>query len=238
MLPAATSHKSAYDKLPRRLKRFVSQYVAGDTPANAMRLAGYSGLHPRVVGHKWLKRPEVRAAVEEETERLVAEVGVRQVSVLRQMHAIASADPRKLVDENGQCVPLHRLDADIAAAISGVEVEEISSNGEKGTRYKYKFWDKVKANDRLGQFVKLWEARATNVNVDARSVTVNVDSGSEEAIRLLATVGSEIAALGSGEAAAAANPNGSLLPAPIRDGATGHRTPVDAEAGEGDTAEP
>ncbi len=225
----ANRTKSAYDGLPRRLKRFVDHYVIGGTAAQASRESGYKGKYSHVVGHKWLKRPEIKAAIEEATDRYVADVGVRQISVLKQMHAIASVDPRKVEDENGNPIPLHLLDEATAAAISAVEIEEVSSNGETGKRYKYKFWDKVKANDRLGQFVKLWEARATNVNVDARSVNVNVDSGSAEAIRLLADIGCQIAALGAGEVTAPADPNGSLLPAPVRDGEARHRTSVDAE---------
>jgi phage terminase small subunit len=230
--------KSALDKLPRRLKRFVTQYVAGDTPANAMKLAGYSGLHPRVVGHKWLKRPEVQAAVAEETERLTAEVGIRQVTVLKQMHAIASVDPRKLVDEYGNQIPLHKLDEATAAAISAVEIESISSNGETGTRYKYKFWDKVKANDRLGQFVKLWEARATNVNVDARSVTVNMGAGTQEALQYLADLGRTIATIGPEEVTAPADQDRSVLPDPVCDGEAGRGASVDASADTGDADQP
>lgn len=229
--------KSALDKLPRRLKRFVTQYVAGDTPANAMKLAGYSGLHPRVVGHKWLKRPEVKAAVAEETERLTTEVGIRQVTVLKQMHAIASLDPRKVEDENGDPIPLHKLDEATAAAISSVEIESISSNGETGKRYKYKFWDKVKANDRLGQFVKLWEARATNVNVDARSVTVNVGSGTEEALQYLADLGRSIASLGPETVTTSADTDRLVLSAEVCDGEAGRGASVDASADTGDAAE-
>ena len=92
---------------------------------------------------------------------------------------------------------------------------------------KDKFWDKVKANDRLGQFVKLWEQRATNVNVDARSVTLNVDRGSEDAIRALDDIGRQIAALGSGQAPALPNPHGSVLPAALCDGQEGRGTSVD-----------
>jgi phage terminase small subunit len=226
-LPAKTETKSAYDKLPRRMKRFVDQYVIGATGEAAIRAAGYKGLYPYQIAGKWLKKPFIKQAVEEATERHVNDVGVRQATVLKQMKSIATIDPRKLVDENGVQIPLHLLDDATAAAIQSVEIESVSSNGETGTRYKYKFWDKVKANDRLGQFVKLWEQRATNVNVDARSVTLNVDRGSEDAIRALDDIGRQIAALGSGQAPALPNPHGSVLPAALCDGQEGRGTSVD-----------
>lgn len=234
---APRRQRSEYEKLPRRLKRFVDQYVVGATAADAMRSTGYRGLHPNVVAHKWLKRPQIRAAVEEVTERHVNDIGVRQVTVLKQMHAIASHDPRKLVDENGNALPLHKLDEATAAAISSVEIEEVSSNGESGTRYKYKFWDKVKANDRLGQFVKLWEARATNVNVDARSVTLNVGAGTAEALQYLADLGRSIATIGPEEVAASADQDRLVLPAEVCDGSAGRGASVDASADTGDATE-
>jgi hypothetical protein len=233
-----TQPKSTYDKLPRRLKRFVDHYVIGGTAAQALRESGYKGQHAHAVAAKWLKKPILRAAVDEATERYVADVGVRQVTVLRQMAAIATLDPRKLVDEGGNPIPLNQLDADTAAAISGLEVEEISTGGNTGTRYKYKFWDKVKANDRLGQFVKLWEARATNVNVDARSVTVNMGAGTAEALQYLADLGRTIATIGPEEVTAPADQDRPVLPDPVCDGQAGRGASVDASADTGDAAEP
>jgi phage terminase small subunit len=235
-LPATQSPtRSAYDRLPRRLKRFVDEYVVGATGADALRKAGYRGLHPNAIAWKWAKKPHVAAAIEEAQQRLVADVGVRQVTVLKQMHAIATSDPRRVEDENGNTIPLHKLDPETAAAIASVEIEDVSKDGYVGKRYKYKFWDKVKANDRLGQFTKLWEARATNVNVDARSVTLNVGTGVAEALRVLDGVGREIAAIGSTETAALPDPNGPVLLTAVRDGQGGYRASVDAGESAGDS---
>jgi hypothetical protein len=238
-LPAPS--KSAYDRLPRRLKRFVDHYVIGGTAAQASRESGYKGKYPHVVGHKWLQRPKIKAAVDEATERYVADIGVRQVSIIKQMAAIAHSDPRKFEDADGNTIPLHKLDEATAAAIASFEIEEISTQGREGKRYKYKLWDKVKANDRLGQFVKLWEARGAinaNVNIDNRSVTLNVGAGTAEALQYLADLGRTIATIGPSEVTAPADQNGSVLPAALCDGPAGHRAPVDAGADTGDTAEP
>jgi len=177
----------------------------------------------------------VVAAIEEATARHIGEMGLRQITVLRQMAAIATSDPRKLMDANGKQIPLHLLDADTAAAISGVEIEEISTQGREGTRYKYKFWDKVKANDRLGQYVKLWDAKSTTVNVDARSVTLNVDAGSADALRQLADLGRQVAAIGAGQVTASADQDRLVLLAEVRDGAAGRGASVVASQGAGDS---
>jgi len=235
--PALSTTKpntSAYERLPRRLKRFVDHYVIGGTAAAALRESGYKGRHANTVAAKWLKRPNLVAAIEEANARAVADIGVRQTTVLKQFAAIATSDPRKLEDADGNTIPLHKLDAETAAAISQVEIEEVSKDGFTGKRYKYKFWDKVKAGDRLGQFVKLWDAKSTTVNVDARSVTVNAGGATTEALQQLADITRAIAALGAGTPAAIENTHGSVLPAALCDGSSGRGASVDVSADSGD----
>lgn len=236
--PSHQSKRTAYERLPRRYKRFVDLFVSGATTERAMIESGYTGRYPRQLATKLLRKPQVTAAIEEATERHVADIGARQATVLRQMHAIATSDVAKLFKEDGALKAPHELDEETRAAIAAIEIEDVSKEGFSGTRYKYKFWDKVKANDRLGQYVKLWEARQTNVNVDARSVTVNVDRGSQEALRVLADIGASIAALGSGQAATPADQDRPLLPAEVCDGSPGRGASVDAGANSGDPEQP
>jgi phage terminase small subunit len=230
--PALATGRSAYDSLKPRHRLFVDAFVEGASAADAVRVLGYKGRRARQSGWKLLRKPRIAAAIEERKAQMLEDAGLRQHHVIEQLAAIARCDPRRLVNEAGEPIPLHRLDPQTAAAISAVEIEEISSNGEKGTRYKYRFWDKGKANDRLGQWLNLWEASRTNVNVDARSVTVNNAPGGEAAlqgaIRLLERVRAIGAVGGSQEAAAACDSDGSLLPAPVCDEPIGRGASVDA----------
>jgi phage terminase small subunit len=227
-LPA--NQTSAYARLTRRQKRFVEHFAAGCTGSEAIRQAGYKGKYAHVVAHKWANRPEVRAAIQEREEQLTRDLGIRQHVVMRQMLAIATCDPRKVVDpQTGQALPLEQLDPETAAAISSVEVENISINGESGTRYKYRFWDKVKANDRLGQFTKLWDAKSgTSINVDARSVHIGGNAAGEGFLRAADDLLARAAAVGVAPALPAPGADGSVLPASVCDGQAGHRAPVDA----------
>jgi hypothetical protein len=222
--------KSAYEQLPRRYRRFVDAYVPGLSGAEAMRRSGYKGSYPEILAYKLLKRPEVMAAIAEKEQFYIAEMGVRAERIIRETLAIATCDPRKLEDKDGKAIPLHLLDDAMAAAISGVEVENISSNGENGTRYKYKFWDKNKALDKLGQFKKLWETSKANVNIDARSVTNNVIAGPEAvsgALRLL----EQARTIAAPATAALSHTDGSVLSVAIRDESPGPGAPVDARKG-------
>lgn len=223
----ARREKTAYERLKRRHQRFVDTYVPGGTGAESARAMGYKGSRPQVVAWKFLQRPYVQEAIEERTKIYLDSVGVRHERLVRELYAIATVDPRRLEDENGKAIPLHKLDDATAAAIAGVEVENISTNGETGTRYKYKFWDKNKALDKLGQYRKLWDSKGPTVNVDARSVTVNAPGGADSlqsALRLL----EQARAIAAPIAATLSDPDRSLLPTAVRDESPGRGASVDA----------
>lgn len=190
----------------------------GVTGSEAIRSVGCKSQHANSIAARWLQRPYIRAAIEEREAQIVYDVGIRQHKVLEQMLAIATCDPRKLIDPaTKRARRLEDLDDATAAAISSVEVEDISSDGETGTRYKYRFWDKVKANDRLGQFVKLWDAKSTSVNIDKRSVVINNGDGAVAAAALQAVLrfGEQLAQGRPAASLEASVPDGSVLPAEV-----------------------
>jgi len=222
--------KSAYERLPRRYRRFVDEYVCGGkTATDAIRAAGSKSKHARTIACRLLRQPDIAAAVQERTSQVVADIGVRHERVARELYWIATCDPRKLVNGEGVAIPLHELPEEVAACIAAVDVENISINGETGVRYKYKFWDKTKALDKLGQYLKLWDTKGPTVNVDARSVTNNtVHVGGGEAIRSVADLGRAIATIGASQSLSSPDPNGPVLPAPVRAEPKGRGTSVDA----------
>lgn len=236
----ARRQKSAYDSLPRRHRRFVDHVVTGISGAEAIRLAGCRSHHGRNIAARWMRRPEIRAALEEREAQLVHDAGVRQHLIVQQMQAVAMSDPRKLVDEKGVPIPLQTLDPMTAAAISSIEIEQVSSDGETGTRYKYKFWDKVKANDRLGQWLKLWDASRATVNVDARSVTVNAGDSAVAAAALQSVLrfGQQLAEGRPAIGVEASGADGSVLPAALLVESNGRGASLAVEPDAGRSEEP
>jgi phage terminase small subunit len=223
----AKREKSAYERLKRRHQRFVDQYVSGAKASDAIVAAGCKSVRPRNIAARLLQKPEIQAAVQERTELFLRDTAARSHKTIGQVVAIAYADPRKVVDpETGKAVPLEKMDPETAAAISSVEVENISIDGESGVRYKYRFWDKNKALDRLGQWQQLWDGPGAKVNVDARSVTVN--AAGEGVLRAIDDLVARASAVGVTTALPQAHSDGPVLPAPVRDGQDGHRAPVDA----------
>lgn len=76
--------------------------------------------------------------------------------VLAEEARIAFSDPRALYDASGELLPPHCLAEDTARALAAVEIVESSTKaGDATVRYKYKFWDKRAALDRLARHLGL-----------------------------------------------------------------------------------
>lgn len=218
--------KTAYERLPRRYRRFVDEYVSGKTAVDAIRAAGSKSKHARTIACRLLQTPDIDEAVQERTRFFVAELGVRHERLIREMYAVATSDVRKLMDAEGKQIPLHKLDDATAAAIASVDIEQISTQGLEGTRYKYKFWDKNKAAEKLGVYLKLWDAKQVNLNVDNRSVHINTANGAEAlqgAVRLL----EQVRSIAVSSTATVSDQDRLVLPAQVRDEPTGRGAPVD-----------
>ena len=80
---------------------------------------------------------------------------------------ISFFDPRRLYDGSGKLLPVHELDADVAAAIGGVDVAE-RSLGDDGSEFtkKIKFIDKKGALDSLAKHLGMFSEK-TSSNDDA-----------------------------------------------------------------------
>lgn len=226
-----------YASCTPRERRFVDEYICNGLAAGpAMIAIGYKGKKPHAVGRQWLQRGRVSDACIERRHQLLDDLGVRSERVIRELFAVATLDPRKLVDTSprgpddepgARLKPLEELDSATAAAISSIEVENISINGRVGTRYKYRFNDKIKALDRLGQFLDLWgSSSGTSINIDNRRVEVNQHVGGTEALRAVNELIGRVAAIGTPSADAPPHPHGSLLPVEVRDVSPGHGASV------------
>ncbi len=105
-----------------RREIFAQHFVAnGFNSVKAARAAGYVGSASSAAGVR--RHPEVEERIRELLADQMAELQVDAMSVKRQIARIAFADPRALFDEHGNLIPIHDLDDDTAATISGIEVE-------------------------------------------------------------------------------------------------------------------
>jgi phage terminase small subunit len=112
-------------KLRDKQAAFVREYLVDKNATQAAIRAGYSPKTARSIGEENLSKPDIRAAIDAGLADLASRVGITAERVLRERARIAFFDPRKLLDAEGNPVPMQDLDDDTAAAIAGVEVVEM-----------------------------------------------------------------------------------------------------------------
>jgi phage terminase small subunit len=232
--PPAKREKSAYEQLKRREQRFVDYYVCGKSAAECMRLVNKS-LRPdscRVMAHRLLQRDDIRAAIRERTAEAIHDAGAAIVEVVRHQAACATSDASKLANPDGTHKAPHELDEQTRLAVRSFDIEEVSTGGRTGTRYKYQLWDKGKAGEFIGKTLGYIQAPASTVNVDARSVTVN-NGGGDAALRAVSELQQRLADIARRAGASIPHQDGPVLPAEGDHGAGGHGAPLDVRPDQG-----
>ncbi len=147
-------------KLRARERLFVREYMRDFNGSEAIKRIGFTGQRPDVAASKMLARPAVRSELESRQAQIAARLEITVERVLKEQAAIAFSDPRRMFREDGSMKSVHELDDATAAALAGLEVEELfEGHGEDrehvGTLRKVKRWDKPKALEHLSKFLGL-----------------------------------------------------------------------------------
>ena len=111
--------------LDAREKAFVDAYLlSGDAKAAALK-AGYSATMANSKAYQWVRsskaKPHVYAAIAAKAQKRAERMEVTAERIIQENARIALFDMRKLYDEDGRRIPIHKLDDDTAAAIVGYE---------------------------------------------------------------------------------------------------------------------
>ena len=86
-----------------RQRRFVNEYAVDGNATQAAIRAGYSEKTAGVQGHELLKVPKILEAIAEREAEVAVAAGLSAEWVLRQWHAIATADPNELMYTQTHC---------------------------------------------------------------------------------------------------------------------------------------
>ena len=123
--------------LTDRAKLFVVEYMRDKRAGAAYLRAGYSAKDAHaaaVAGCNLLQVPKIRAEVDRLQAALLEEarasVGLTLDKLYREIARGAFYDIRKLVDAEGNPLPLEQLDDETASAIESVEIETRPNRGE------------------------------------------------------------------------------------------------------------
>lgn len=134
-------------KNPRH-EHFAAAYALTRNASEAARNAGYSLKTAGSQGHDLLKRPEIKARVDELIQESLQRLHMSRDEVLARVAMIGRADPRKLFTEDGRLRNPSELDDLGAAALAGFEVvEEFEGAGQE--RVQIGWTKKVKLRDPL-----------------------------------------------------------------------------------------
>lgn len=149
-------------KLSPREEAFVQEYLKDLNTAAAAERAGYAKRSARQQGHVVLHRPHVQAAIVAARAAIEKRNEITVDRVIREIAAIAFADVRKLYGEDGQLLQPGQMDDETAAAVAGIEVEEIyaGTGADRtviGHLAKVKRWDKPKALEMLSRHLGIYD---------------------------------------------------------------------------------
>lgn len=150
--------------LTEKQKRFVAEYLVDLNATAAAKRAGYSEKTAYSTGQRLLKDAEIQNAVQEAKLDLGKRTGVRQEDVIEEIRRLAFFDIRKMFDKDGKPLDISELDGDTAAALVGLDVQDIKdaeSGDFLGYVKKYKMADKLKALELLGKHIGLFDKRLT-----------------------------------------------------------------------------
>jgi phage terminase small subunit len=127
--------------------RFVDEYVVDMNGAQAAIRAGYSAKTAKEIAYELLNRSHIAAAVQVKQQELSAKTGVTAQRVIQETARLALSDIAQLFDEAGTPLSPHLLPEDVRRSIASIEIEH---NAIRETKtYKYKFWDKNAALEKL-----------------------------------------------------------------------------------------
>lgn len=148
--------------LTPKQEQFCREYLIDLNGTQAAIRAGYSKHGAGQTAGILLKNTEIQARLRQAIDNRAERTEITADRVLREYGRLAFLDIRKAFDEDGRLKAIHDLDDDTAAAIAGLEVEELfeghgADRERVGTLHKIKLSDKraalVDVAKHLGMFV-------------------------------------------------------------------------------------
>lgn len=158
-------------QLSRLQRKFLNNLLSKKykTQADAYIAAGYKarGKAAKANASRLLTTPDFKTEYDKAIAQAAKKTQVNAERVLKEESRIAFADIGEIF--NGEIlISPDQLPEDVRRAISGIEIVERIIPGkekEKEIKYKYRFWDKGRALERLGKHLKLYQD-TTNLNID------------------------------------------------------------------------
>jgi phage terminase small subunit len=129
----------------------ASAIKAGAKPSSAGVIAARLSTNVNIERYVDMRRHGIAVILEND-------YGITRDRVLRELAAVAFLDPRKLYDDNGDLLPVHKMNEMTRRAIAAVDVQEITdSDGVLiGYTKRIKTSPKIAALELLGRHLRMW----------------------------------------------------------------------------------
>ena len=140
---------------------FCREYLIDCSATRAAIRAGYSKASAHSQGCRMLQRKPIRDYIAKLVKEKSTKQGLSVDLVLSRLLEIGTVDIAEAFDKKGRLKNIHDIPEEVRRAISGVDVEQLYEGSgkdrfESGVVVKLKFWDKNKALENLGRYLKLF----------------------------------------------------------------------------------
>lgn len=153
---AAVALADKSKRLSPKQERFVAEYLIDLNATQAAIRAGYSHKTAGSQAFDLLKKPEIQAAIDAARKRTADKLEITRERILAEYAKLAFVDPRRFYNEDGSLKAVTDLDDDTAAALSGIEIDEINAapgSPPLGYSKKVKWHDKRAALDSIARLM-------------------------------------------------------------------------------------
>ncbi len=172
------------DKLTIKQERYAQGLFAGLSQREAYKQAfNCARMKDKTIDEKACRlanSDKVRARLKELQEKLCNRNMVTVERVLQEYAKLGFFDPRKLFNDNGSPKEITDLDDETAAALAGLDVQEVyegTGDDRKFVGYvkKYKLADKKGSLDSMGKFLGMFTDKMEITGKDGAALTVKLE---------------------------------------------------------------
>lgn len=166
-------HTGRPKKFTLRERKFVRYYfIHNGNQKQAAQDAGYA--HPAVAGCVLMKRPHIKAAIEQNSAHHLESQGLTAYRTLEELRRLTLFNPKDLYDENGDLKDINDLPDEVASAIMSIETA-IGLDPEIGpvSKKKYKAHNKASAIKTTLTYLGLLPSRVQG-SIEVNTTTDNV----------------------------------------------------------------
>ena len=163
-------------KITKKNDVFCEEYLIDLNATQAAIRAGYSPNAAGSIGSELLKKPEIRARIDQAMAERSKRTGINADRVLRELGRIAFLNPKDVIDLNTAEVLGTAVEDDLAV-IAGVKVKQTPTEFGTSVEREVKMADKLKALELCGRHLGMFKDNPEgNAPV---TVVINYDYGGE-----------------------------------------------------------